>query len=79
MPQPTLAQLGNAVRSIREERGISSEALAHEAGLHRFSIYRIETGNQNPSWNSLCKIATVLDVELIEIARRATEAARSSK
>jgi transcriptional regulator with XRE-family HTH domain len=77
VPQPTLAQLGTAIRSLREEREMTSEGLAHETGLHRFSVYRIEGGKQNLTWSALANIATALDVELVDLVKRATEQSKS--
>jgi transcriptional regulator with XRE-family HTH domain len=73
MPQPTLSQLGAAIRSLRGVRELSIEALADEAGLHWASVSRIEKGKQNPSWTILSSLATALDVEMVELVRRAAE------
>jgi transcriptional regulator with XRE-family HTH domain len=73
VPQPTLAQLGAAIRALREGRSLSIEALAGEAKLHTTSVSRIERGKQNASWLALSSIATVLEVELIDLVRLATE------
>jgi len=75
VPQPSLDQLGAAIRSLREQRGLSIEALAHESELHTMSVSRIEHGKQNPSWLALSRIADVLDVELLELVRLAGEQA----
>jgi transcriptional regulator with XRE-family HTH domain len=75
VPQPTLAQLGIAIRALREARGLTHEDLAHESGFHRVSISRIERGKQDPSWTGLTKIASALDVELIDLVRRAGKTA----
>lgn len=79
MPQPTLAQLGAAIRSLREGRGLSIEALAHESDLHTMSVSRIERGKQNPSWLALARIADVLDVELLDLVRLAGEQTSSKR
>ncbi len=73
MPQPTLAQLGSAIRSLRKERKLTHEDLANEAGFHRVSISRIERGEHNLSWTGLMRIATALDVELVDLVRLAGE------
>ncbi len=73
MPQPTLVQLGTAIRSLREKRALTHEDLAHESGFHRVSISRIERGEQNLTWISLGNLATALDVELLDLVRLATE------
>jgi transcriptional regulator with XRE-family HTH domain len=75
VPQPTLAQLGAAIRTVRESRDLSIEALAAEADLHAVSVSRIEGGKQNPTWIALSNLATALDVEMIELIKLATEQA----
>lgn len=79
MPQPTLAQLGTAIRTLRKKRELTHEDLAHESGYHRVSISRIERGKHNLTWTALSKIATALDVELIDLVRLAGEQPTSSQ
>jgi transcriptional regulator with XRE-family HTH domain len=79
VPQPTLTQLGTAIRCLRKERELTHEDLAHESGFHRVSISRIERGKHNPSWTALSKIATALDVELLDLVRLATEQAGTDR
>jgi transcriptional regulator with XRE-family HTH domain len=76
VPQPTLDQLGAAIRQLREARDLSIEALAHESGLHPMSVSRIERGKQNTTWMALSSLADVLNVELIDLVRLATEQPR---
>lgn len=73
MPQPTLAQLGAAIRALREERSLTIETLAGEADLHTVSVSRIENGKQNLSWKALSSLAGVLEVEILDLVRLATE------
>lgn len=73
VPQPSLAQLGAAIRILREERGLSIETLAAEAELHAVSVSRIERGKQNMSWIALLSLATVLEVEMLDLVRLAGE------
>lgn len=73
MPQPTLVQLGAAIRSLRGQRELSIEALAAETGLHTVSVSRIENGKQNPTWIALSSLATALDVEMIDLVQLAIE------
>jgi transcriptional regulator with XRE-family HTH domain len=73
VPQPTLAQLGAAIRHLREDRELSIEALAAEADLHAVSVSRIEGGKQNPTWLALSSLATALDVKIVELVRLAAE------
>ena len=73
MSQPTLAQLGAAIRNVRERRDLSIEALAAEADLHTVSVSRIEGGKQNPTWIALVRLASALDVEIVDLVQLAAE------
>lgn len=71
MAQPTHAQLGAAIRSVREEMGLSIEALGAKADVHWTGISVIETGQRNPSWEVVCKLATGLEMDIADLARLA--------
>ncbi len=68
---PTRAELGKAVRALRQERGLSIEALAEQASMHPTYLSGIERGRNNPSWDKLCDLARALDTPLSELARSA--------
>jgi transcriptional regulator with XRE-family HTH domain len=55
-------RVGAAVRAERTRRGISQEALADEAGLHRTYIGSVERGERNLSLLNLWRIAVALEV-----------------
>jgi transcriptional regulator with XRE-family HTH domain len=61
--------LADRVRALRAERGLSQEALAHEAGIDRTYASQIERAVGNPSLKVLCAIATALNVELNDLLR----------
>lgn len=67
---PDLAALGLAVRRLREERGISQEELAEDAGLHRTYVGGIERGERNIGFRNLVGIAQALEVSPSELIRR---------
>lgn len=56
--------IGNKIREVRNERGMSQEALAHKAGLDRTYITSVERGKRNISIVNLEKIANALDIDL---------------
>jgi transcriptional regulator with XRE-family HTH domain len=69
VPRPSGADpnLARALRSLREERGLSQEALAHAAQMTMSSYARIERGQANPTWLTVTHIADALGVTLREL------------
>ncbi len=59
-----LKTVGNNVRRIRNEKGLSMEALANEAEIEYRQLGRIERGEVNTTIISLLKIADALKVEV---------------
>jgi transcriptional regulator with XRE-family HTH domain len=68
LPGEIDADLGRALRSLREQRGRSQEALAHDAGLTLRTLQRIERSQSNPTWSTVRRIARALGVSLGELA-----------
>jgi transcriptional regulator with XRE-family HTH domain len=56
----------NVVR-LRRKRGLSQEALALDAGLHRTFIAHVERGARNLSIDNIEKIANSLGVQAFEL------------
>lgn len=67
-PQPAL---GEAVRQLREKRGITQERLAQDAGLTTGTVSLIERGRSNPAWGTVKAIADGLGTSITELARLA--------
>lgn len=57
---PYLDILGQRIRAARRELDMSQERLAHEAGLDRSYVGRVERGEHNLTFISLVKIARAL-------------------
>lgn len=55
--------LGDAIRTRREELGLSQEQLAFESGLHRTYISQLERGMKSPTIRVLFTLAKALDIE----------------
>ena len=60
--------LGKAIRQLREERGVTQEAVAHKAGVTAATYGLIERGQSNPTWATLSDIANALGVSMVELA-----------
>ncbi len=68
MPSSTLLRaLGEELRERRNKLGVSQEAFAHEAGVHRNVIGLVERGTDNLTLDTLIKIAAALDVRVSEL------------
>lgn len=57
-------RVGDRVRGLREERGLSQERLAELAGMSRHTVYRIELAEYGTSIDNLALIARALRVEM---------------
>jgi len=56
--------LGTRIKRIRQELGLSQEALAFEAGLDRSYVGGIERGERNLTFQSLALIAKALKTDI---------------
>lgn len=65
-PQPAL---GRAIRQLREERDMTQEAFAQEAGITVGHMSMIERGHSNPTWATVKNIATALALSMSDLAK----------
>ena len=63
-PDPAL---GRALRELREERGMSQEAVAHAADLTLGAYGRIERSDVAPAWTTVRAIARALDISVEQL------------
>ena len=64
--------LGDTIRALREDRGLSSGQLAKLAGVSRGYLWQLETGGkQHPSFDVLQRIASALGVDVSEFSEDA--------
>lgn len=63
--------VGEAIRRVRKERGITQAALAYDAHIDGSTIALIETGKRNPSVKVLLAIADALAVDPGELLPKA--------
>lgn len=61
---PYLDILGKRIRAKRRALGMSQEGLAHEAGLDRSYVGRIERGEHNLTFVSLVRIARAMGCDV---------------
>lgn len=67
MPKP-LILLGQAIRTRREQLGLSQEKLAEQCGFDRTYISMLERGKRNPSLLNLLKLANGLKTSVSKLA-----------
>jgi transcriptional regulator with XRE-family HTH domain len=70
---PDHAALGEAVRSLRHEEGLSQEQLAEGAGTDLTQVGGIERGVRNPSYTTLLRLAGALDTTVGKLTTLADE------
>lgn len=62
--------LGQNIKSLREKHGLSQDRLAKLADVANNTIIKIEQGeNQNPTLETLKKIAKALDVSIDDLTQ----------
>jgi len=62
-------RIGQRIRELRKQAGLTQEDLAERAGMDFTSIGAAERGNRNLSLKSLARVAEALGVSLEEIFR----------
>jgi transcriptional regulator with XRE-family HTH domain len=73
--RPTVEQaLGEVLRSLREERELSQERLAHDAGFHRNYVGMVERGERGPTVDALFRLAKALSMRPRDVIAKVEEA-----
>lgn len=60
-------QVGERLRSYRNQNGWSQEELAERAGLHPTYIGQLERGEKNATLDSISKVAVALNISLSQL------------
>ena len=69
---------GIALRKLRQEKGLSQEALAASSGFHRTYISLLERGVKSPSLTTLDRLSQALGISLSQFVN-SIEAATNNK
>ena len=67
-PHEPQRALGSAVRALRERAGLSPAALAGRAEISVSLLARIESGDDDPSWGGMRRVARGLGVSMEELS-----------
>ncbi|MGN6276695.1 MAG: helix-turn-helix domain-containing protein [Solirubrobacterales bacterium] len=77
--EPQNPALGKAIKSLREEAGLTQEELALASGLSTGEISRQEHGWRNPGWRTMKRVAKGLGVTCAYMAARAERLEREEE
>lgn len=58
---------GDSIRKFRLEKGLTQKQLGEKCGINEANIRKYELGSQNPKKETLQKIATALDVSVLDL------------
>jgi transcriptional regulator with XRE-family HTH domain len=60
-------RFGYAIKSRRDELGLTQEALAHTAGIHRTYLSDVERGTRNVSLVNIELLARAMNISMSEL------------
>ena len=66
-PASPATRFGRRVRDRRQDLGLSQEALADAAGLHRTYVGSVERGERNIALNNIVRLAAALQFDPAEL------------
>lgn len=61
---------GCVLRCLRQDRGLSQEALGFESGYHRTYISLLERGQKSPSLQTIFNISKALKIDPAELIKQ---------
>jgi transcriptional regulator with XRE-family HTH domain len=64
-----LEKLGQNIATQRHKKGLSQDALAHIAKIGERTVSRIESGETDPRFTTLQKIAETLAIDLKDLMK----------
>lgn len=70
------ARVAQILRQERERRGLSMNSVAERAGLSQQMVSYVERQMRNPTLETMLRIAAALDIDPVELLRRAVKAAK---
>jgi transcriptional regulator with XRE-family HTH domain len=65
---PADPALGQAIRRLRERRGLTQEELATHAGMTFGTVSRLESAKSAPAWATVRALVTTLRYSITELA-----------
>jgi len=62
-----LWRLGQRIKKLREDKGITQQQIAHELDTEKSNISRLESGRVNPKFSTLINVAKQLGIKITEL------------
>ena len=59
--------VGKTIKALRKEKGLSQDVLSGLAGIARTHLSMIESGSKQANFETLCKIASALNMRPSEL------------
>ena len=78
MQSTTATYLGQVIRSLRLEAGMSQVVFGERCGFYQTYLSRIENGQANPTLNALEVVASALGISVFELFDRVRQAMGSA-
>ncbi|HSS41387.1 MAG TPA: helix-turn-helix transcriptional regulator [Solirubrobacterales bacterium] len=69
--------VGSAIRALRSEAKLSQKALAERSGLSKSWISRLESGQHEPTFESIRRLARGLGISSAELAKKIEDCEQS--
>lgn len=76
MVDSSLVSLGEVVKGMRAEAGLTQEGLAAQAEIDASYVSHIERGDRNPTWAALGRLSKGLGVPRWVLVKRVDELGR---
>ncbi|HXR98615.1 MAG TPA: helix-turn-helix transcriptional regulator [Terriglobales bacterium] len=74
-----MEQIGARIRQARLERGLSQGDLENRTGLLRCYLSRVENGHTEPSLQTLARLATAMDMPLVDFFQAEADGAAAPR
>ncbi len=65
-----IEHLGNAIRERRKALGLTQPDLAELAQMSTNTLYKLERGQGNPTWEVLSRLVEVLGMEFLLVVKK---------
>lgn len=60
-------KIGKQIKKLRDLKGISQQDLAAKCNFEKSNLSRLEAGKVNPTLSTLEKVASALEINIIEL------------